>query len=141
MFDEGERATPGAIARRDARPRRNRVVSSRRCRRFDVCHSLRALEVFVESHDGQRVVLDITGPGELLGELSLLDSGPRTASAVTLEDCELLVMDRPDLVELVGRHPHAAIAMLTVVGQRLRATDDLLRSHVPATRTSKKQKQ
>jgi uncharacterized membrane protein len=88
------------------------------------------IEVFVESHDGERLVLNISGPGDLLGEISLLDGGPRTASAVTLEDCEALVMNRDDLVELVGRHPNAAIAMLTVVGQRLRSTDAFLRDHV-----------
>jgi CRP/FNR family transcriptional regulator, cyclic AMP receptor protein len=86
--------------------------------------------MFVESHEGQRLVLNTCGPGELFGEIALLDGRPRTASAVTLEDCELLVINRDDLFGLVGRHPRAAITMLTVVGQRLRSTDEFLRSHV-----------
>jgi CRP/FNR family cyclic AMP-dependent transcriptional regulator len=87
------------------------------------------VEIYTESHEGERLLLNIMEPGELFGEVSLLDGGPRTASAVTLDDCEMLIMNRDDLVELVGRHPHAAIAMLTVVGQRLRSTDEFLRAH------------
>jgi CRP/FNR family transcriptional regulator, cyclic AMP receptor protein len=129
LLDEQERATLAQLIDTTLVPRGTQLFH-----RGDAGESLFAIrsgrvEVFVESHEGQRLVLNTIGPGELFGEISLLDGGPRTASAATLEDCELLVMSRDDLVELVGRHPHAAIAMLTVVGQRLRSTDEFLRSH------------
>jgi CRP/FNR family cyclic AMP-dependent transcriptional regulator len=88
------------------------------------------VQVFVESAEGQRIIVGDNGPGELFGEISLLDGGPRTASAAAIEQTEVIVMDRGDLVELVQRHPHAAMALLTIMGRRLRSTDELLRSHV-----------
>jgi uncharacterized membrane protein len=130
MFDEGERATLAQLMETAHVPKGKELFH--RGDAGDSLYAVRsgAVEVFVENHEGQRLRLHRVGPGELFGEISLLDGGPRTASALMLEDCELLVMERDDLVELVGRHPHAAIAMLTMVGQRLRSTDDLLRSHV-----------
>jgi len=130
LLDESERATLAQLVDTTFVPQGTSLFH-----RGDAGESLYAIrsgqvEVFVESREGERLVLNICGPGELLGEISLFDGGPRTASTVTLEDCELLVMNRDDLVELVGRHPHAAIAMLTVVGQRLRSTGEFLRNHV-----------
>lgn len=89
------------------------------------------VQIFVETAEGQRIDVGDNGPGELFGEISLFDGGPRTASAMAVEATEVVVMDRGDLLELVQRHPHAALALLTIMGQRLRATDELLRSHVP----------
>jgi uncharacterized membrane protein len=49
---------------------------------------------------------------------------------VAREDTQVLTMNRDRLLEFIDRHPHAAIDLLTVVGRRLRATDELLRTHV-----------
>ncbi len=129
LLDEPERMTLAQLIDTTFVPQGTQLFH-----RGDAGESLYAIrsgrvEVFVESHQGERLVLNVSGPGELFGEISLLDGGPRTASATTLDDCELLVMNRDDLVELVRRHPHAAIAMLAVVGQRLRSTDEFLRNH------------
>jgi len=89
-----------------------------------------SVEVFVENTEGERIVLGENLAGDLFGEISLLDGGSRTATAVAVEDSETLVLDRTDLLELITKHPHAAMDLLTVMGQRLRATDELLRTHV-----------
>jgi len=88
------------------------------------------IELFVESDEGQKIVLAENEPGDVLGELSFLDGGPRTATALACEDTKLLTMHRDRLLEFVDKHPHAAMDLLTVVGRRLRATDELLRTRV-----------
>ncbi len=88
------------------------------------------VHVYVENTTGEKIVLGEFEPGEVFGEISLLDGGPRTATAIAMEDSECFVLTRDDLQELITRHPHAAIDLLTMVGRRLRATDELLRMHV-----------
>jgi uncharacterized membrane protein len=88
------------------------------------------VEVFVESCDGEKIVLAESERGDVVGELSFLDGGHRTATAVARTDTQVLTMDRDRLLEFIDKHPHAAIDLLTVVGRRLRATDELLRTHV-----------
>lgn len=88
------------------------------------------VEMFVKDHTGEKIVLMIAGPGDLFGELSLLDNGPRAATAVALQDTELLVLDRGDLLRFVRKKPDAALDLMTVMGQRLRKSDELLRGRV-----------
>ena len=88
------------------------------------------VQVFVEDTQGEKIILAENEAGDVFGEISLLDNGPRTATAVVTEEAELLAFDRDDLMQLITRHPHAALDMLTVMGRRLRATDELLRTHV-----------
>ncbi|HYV95910.1 MAG TPA: DUF1003 domain-containing protein [Gemmatimonadaceae bacterium] len=82
----------------------------------------------ITSDVGQEMILAEVTCGGVFGEISLLDGGPRTATAVTTEDTEALTLDRAQLLELVERHPHVAIDLLTVMGQRIRETDVLLRT-------------
>jgi CRP/FNR family transcriptional regulator, cyclic AMP receptor protein len=86
------------------------------------------VDVFLTSDTGDKIVLAQAGPGEVFGEISLLDGGPRTASAAGIEHTTALTLDRDKLFELVQRHPHVALDLLTVMGQRLRETDLLLRA-------------
>jgi CRP/FNR family cyclic AMP-dependent transcriptional regulator len=88
------------------------------------------VQVYVENTEGDKIVLAENEPGDVFGEISLLDGGPRTATAIAIDNTELLRLDRESLQELVTTHPHAAIDLLTVMGRRLRSTDELLRSHV-----------
>ncbi len=88
------------------------------------------VELFAKDHAGEKITFNTAEPGDLFGELSLLDGGPRTASALALEDTELLVLDRDDLLLFFRNEPHAALDMLAVMGQRIRKTDELLRGRV-----------
>jgi len=88
------------------------------------------VELFVESTEGEKIVLAENERGDVMGELSFLDGGSRTATAVAREDTQLLRMHRQRLLSFIDKHPHAAIDLLTVVGRRLRSTDELLRTHV-----------
>ena len=85
------------------------------------------LEIFVQNDTGDRIVLAHTQPGEMAGELSLLDGGPRTASAQVTQDLEALRLDRGDLNQFLLMCPSAAMDLLAGMGQRLRANTELLR--------------
>jgi CRP/FNR family cyclic AMP-dependent transcriptional regulator len=85
------------------------------------------VEVFFKDDTGAKVVLEVAGPGDFFGELSLLDSGPRTASAVVMRDVEALRVDRRDLDELLRLQPGSALELLTAMGRRMRVTAELLR--------------
>ncbi len=88
------------------------------------------VQVCVEDDLGESIVTGESEAGDVFGEISMLDGGPRTATAVAVEASEVFRLDRENLQELVSSHPHAALDLLTVVGRRLRATDELLRNRV-----------
>jgi uncharacterized membrane protein len=88
------------------------------------------VELFVESTEGEKITLAENEQGDVIGELSFLDGGPRTATAVAREDTQMLLLDRVRLLDFIDKHPHAAMDVLTVIGRRLRATDELLRTQV-----------
>lgn len=88
------------------------------------------IELFIKDTAGQKIVLHVAGDGELFGELSMLDQGPRTATAVALKDTELLELDRDDLLLLFQKSPAAALGMLAAMGHMTRKADALLRTRV-----------
>ena len=85
--------------------------------------------------DGRENLLAILGPGEMFGELSLFDPGPRTATATAVTDTSVLGLGHDELEPwLTGRHEVAA-QLLGALAQRLRRTNeamaDLVFSDVP----------
>ena len=88
------------------------------------------IELFIRDNAGQKIVLTVAESGDTFGELAMLDSGPRTATAVALFDSELIVLDRHDLVLLFQRRPEAALHMLAAMGGMTRKADELLRTRV-----------
>src|SRR5258706_7458316 len=84
-------------------------------------------EVFFKDDTGTRIVLEIAGAGDVVGELSLLDGGPRTASVVITEALDALRLDRGDLDQFLRSHPAAAIDLLSTLGRRLRVSAERLR--------------
>lgn len=88
------------------------------------------VRVSFENNEGAEVILGEHGRGQVFGEISLLDGGPRTSTATALEDSEVLILNRGQLLEMITRHPHSAMDLLTVIGARLRATDQFLRAQV-----------
>lgn len=85
------------------------------------------VEVFFKDDTGERIVLETARPGDFFGELSLLDSGPRTASVIVTRDLEALHVDRDDLDQLLKLQPGSALELLTAMGRRTRVTAELLR--------------
>jgi CRP-like cAMP-binding protein len=67
--------------------------------------------------------INTMGPGEFLGEIALLDGGPRTATATTESACRLLSVTNDDFDQLLAGSPSVRTSVLEAVGQRLRAMD------------------
>jgi len=88
------------------------------------------IELFIKDTTGQKIVLHAAEPGDMFGELAMLDAGSRTASALALTQTELLVLDRDDLVLLFKRIPDAALHMLASLTSLTRKADELLRTRV-----------
>ena len=76
------------------------------------------------SPDGRENMLAVLGPGELIGELSLFDPGPRTATATALTEVKLLGLGHGDLQPWLNVRPEVATALLRAVARRLRKTND-----------------
>jgi CRP-like cAMP-binding protein len=67
--------------------------------------------------------INVLGPGDFLGEIALLDGGPRTATATAETECRLLSMTYQMFHELLDAAPEIRAAILEAVGQRLRALE------------------
>lgn len=84
------------------------------------------IKISVSSADGKEVVLNLMRAGDIFGEISILDGGPRTADATAMEDTDLLVLHRRDFTNFLEQKPRVAIAMLRVLTERLRNTSNQL---------------
>jgi CRP/FNR family transcriptional regulator, cyclic AMP receptor protein len=78
------------------------------------------VKVVVTSEDGEEMVLVTLGPGEALGELAVVDGGPRSAAAEALEPTSTLLITRPVVLELAARDPALTEALLQALGGLLR---------------------
>ena len=88
------------------------------------------IELFIRDTTGQKIVLANLDPGEIFGELALLDGGARTATAVAATDTRLLELDRDDLLLLFQKAPTSALRLLSVMGHMTRKADELLKKRV-----------
>ena len=88
------------------------------------------LDTLVNDIAGQEIVLDAIGPGDTVGELSMLDGRPRSATLRCMENARLLVLGRDELLRVLSRAPHMALDMMAQMAARARRVDDLLRSRV-----------
>jgi CRP-like cAMP-binding protein len=71
-------------------------------------------------------VVEVVVPGVSFGEMAVIDQSPRTARAGTLEETELIAIDRESLIAVVRQHPEIAMAMLRAIADRLRHMNKLL---------------
>ena len=87
------------------------------------------------SPDGRESLLAVLGPGEVFGELSLFDPGPRTATATAVTDTVVVGLGHADLRPWLTGRPEVAESLLPALAQRLRRTNealaDLVFSDVP----------
>ena len=85
--------------------------------------------------DGRENLLAVMGPGEMFGELSLFDPGPRTSSARAVSEADLIALQHDDMMAWLTRRPEVAKHLLQALAQRLRRTNvalaDLLFTDVP----------
>lgn len=94
----------------------------------DGCYFLRAgaVKASVVARDGQERLLAVLGPGSLIGELSLIDSAPRSATIAALKHCRLLHLSRSAFYRVADANPLVYRASLKILARRLRETNDMV---------------
>jgi CRP/FNR family transcriptional regulator, cyclic AMP receptor protein len=85
-----------------------------------------SVRIGVNSIDGRGIVLAILHPGEVFGEIALLDGKDRTADAVAMTACSIAVLARRDILDFLERYPAGWSYVVSVLCDRLRKTDEHL---------------
>jgi len=73
---------------------------------------------------GKEIILADLPAGELFGEIAMLDGKPRSANAIALTNCELLVLERRDVLPFLERNPTACLKLMEILCARIRRSDE-----------------
>src|SRR5262249_7494971 len=94
----------------------------------DGCYRLEQglLKIVVTSPQDEERILAMLAPGAIVGELAMLDGGPRSASVFAVRDCELSFISRAAFEERTTRHPEIYQNLTKILATRLRKTDDTM---------------
>jgi CRP-like cAMP-binding protein len=84
------------------------------------------LKVVVTSARGEERIIALLGPGAIVGELSMIDGLPRSASVVALHDCVLRFVSREAFKQCANVHPEIHQVLLAILAVRLRQVDEAL---------------
>jgi len=92
----------------------------------DACYIVRSgsFRVTREHSDGRAITLATLGPGDIFGELAMLDGEVRSASVEALSDGELLALPAGEVRSLLGRHPDITVKLIAALVRRLRAANE-----------------
>jgi len=84
------------------------------------------LKALTTSLQGDDVVFNIQGPGEMLGEIALLAGQRRTATITAIEKSELLMIERRDFIDCLRRNSGVALKLLQVLAERLKRLSEMV---------------
>ena len=87
-----------------------------------------AVRISTPSEEGKDAIFNLVVPGELFGEIAFLDGGQRTADAVAIDDCELMVIERRDFIPLNSGQSRS----------RYRVDQNTLRTHTKDERAGRR---
>jgi len=82
------------------------------------------VKISVSSPDGRNAILNLIGPGEIFGEVALLDGLSRSADVSANTNCELFIIDRRDFIPFVRSQPALAMKFIELLCERLRWTSE-----------------
>jgi CRP/FNR family transcriptional regulator, cyclic AMP receptor protein len=88
------------------------------------------VRISIHDDDRQELTLAELAQGDFFGEMSIIDGRQRSADAQVIEDARLAILSRDAFLSFVRTNPDVALEMLSALTDRLRRTDDLLRSRV-----------
>jgi CRP-like cAMP-binding protein len=78
------------------------------------------IKVTILGDDGREVILSMLGPGDFFGEMALLDNEPRSATAIAVEETELLSLNRVDFQSVLTDNRSITTALIKILTARLR---------------------
>jgi CRP/FNR family transcriptional regulator, cyclic AMP receptor protein len=82
------------------------------------------IKISVSSAEGRSAILNLIGPGEITGEVSVLDGQPRSADVIANTNCEIFTIDRREFLPFVRSQPALAMKFIELLCARLRWTSD-----------------
>ena len=82
------------------------------------------VKISISSPDGRNAILNLVGPGETFGEMSVLDGQTRSADATANTNCEIYVIDRRDFLPFMRNQPALSMKFIELLCTRLRRTSD-----------------
>jgi CRP/FNR family transcriptional regulator, cyclic AMP receptor protein len=83
-----------------------------------------AVKVSVTATDGRKAMLSLLHPGDIFGEMALLDGRPRAADVVASTDCVLMMIERRDFLTFVNKEPSIALKLVELLCDRLRRANE-----------------
>lgn len=86
------------------------------------------VRIFLPTAGGEELTVDIAGPGDVFGELSLLDGRSRSASAETVEDTAMQVLSREEFQRYLAATPRFAASLIELLSTRLRQVTEYAES-------------
>ena len=94
----------------------------------DGCYRIQTglVKVVVTSQQGEERIVSLLGPDAIVGELSMIDGGPRSASVVAIANCSLSFLSRAKFQTCIEAHPELTTYLMKTLARRLRGTDDAL---------------
>lgn len=87
-----------------------------------------SLKVLVSDEEGREVILSMLGPGELFGEMGVLDDNPRSATVVAVTPSDLIVMAKSDFKRCLQENFEVCMYIMRNLVQRLRTADRKIES-------------
>jgi CRP/FNR family transcriptional regulator, cyclic AMP receptor protein len=81
------------------------------------------VKVSVQTRSGREILLAVKEPGDLVGELSVIDGRPRSATAIALDPVDALVVPAPAFAEFIESHPRIAVRLLRTLAAQIRDAD------------------
>ncbi len=82
------------------------------------------VKISISSAEGRSAILNLIGPGEIFGEVALLDGLARTADATANSSCEIFVIDRREFIPFLRSQPALAMKFIELLCARVRWTSD-----------------
>lgn len=82
-----------------------------------------ALKVQISDDEGREVILSMLGPGELFGEMGVLDDHPRSATVLAVEASEVVVIGKADFKQCLVENPDVSLFIMRNLTKRLRLAD------------------
>jgi len=105
------------------------------CHRGDVGNSMMIIlsgraKISNMMADGREIVINFSGAGDLVGEIAVLDGRERTANVVALEDTEVFVIYRKDVLPVLTSHPSGMFEIIQTLCEKLRATTSIIEDNM-----------
>jgi len=81
------------------------------------------VRIGVTSTEGQEILLAVLGPGDVVGEMALLDGGERSTDVIAVEDGVMLLIQRSEFLSLMERNARLCLGLMHVLCVRLRSAN------------------